>query len=181
VQDVVRMLAAAPRALVIHGNYLTAGDLEIMAQLRDRLAIVYCPRTHAYFGHDPYPLAVMRRHGLRVALGTDSLASNPDLHVWREWVALVERHPDVHPSQALRCLTMDGAWALGWEDVLGTIEAGKLARLCVLPLEDESGTEPYECLRRSAHHLPAPVALPGAEANAATIESAPSGGGPSHG
>ena len=48
------------------------------------MAVVHCPRTHAYFGHRPYPLAKMLAAGVNVALGTDSCASNPDLSLLGE-------------------------------------------------------------------------------------------------
>ncbi len=48
------------------------------------MSVVYCPRTHAFFGHEPYPLAELLQRGVRVALGTDSRASNPDLDMWTE-------------------------------------------------------------------------------------------------
>ena len=47
-------------------------------------SIVYCPRTHAAFGHPPHPFRDFLARGVRVALGTDSLASNPDLDLLAE-------------------------------------------------------------------------------------------------
>ena len=54
--DYLRTLAEAPRALVIHGNNLSDEEIGFLAAHRERMSVVYCPRTHAYFGHDPYPL-----------------------------------------------------------------------------------------------------------------------------
>src|SRR5262249_27192237 len=39
--------------------------------------VVYCPRTHAEFGHEPHPFRALMDAGVRIALATDSLASNP--------------------------------------------------------------------------------------------------------
>ena len=63
--DYLQMLATAHRALVIHGNYLVRTKSSFVAAHRDRLSLVYCPRTHAYFGHEPYPLAKMLAAGVR--------------------------------------------------------------------------------------------------------------------
>ena len=82
--DYLRALAEAPRALVIHGNYLSGEELDFIGERRARMSLVYCPRTHAYFGHAPYPLARAISAGARVALGTDSRASNPDLSLLEE-------------------------------------------------------------------------------------------------
>jgi cytosine/adenosine deaminase-related metal-dependent hydrolase len=69
---------------LIHGNYLTQHEIELAAKYRERLSMVYCPRTHVHFQHSPYPLNAMRQAGLRVVLGTDSRASSPDLNLWQE-------------------------------------------------------------------------------------------------
>ena len=53
--DFLQILATANRALVIHGNYLNDDEIDFVAQHAGRLSVVYCPRTHAYFGHDRYP------------------------------------------------------------------------------------------------------------------------------
>ncbi len=82
--DYLRMLADAPRALVIHGNYLDDEELAFLGANRERMSLVYCPRTHAYFFHPPYPLGRALAAGVHVALGTDSRASNPDLSLLEE-------------------------------------------------------------------------------------------------
>ena len=75
--DYIRLLAQAPRSLVIHGNYLTGEEIRLVARHSDRMAIVYCPRTHSFFGHDAHPLGEMLAAGARVVLGTDSRARTP--------------------------------------------------------------------------------------------------------
>src|SRR5690606_12357758 len=49
--DYLHRLSAAPRGLVIHGNYLDAEETDYLAAHADQMAVVYCPRTHARFGH----------------------------------------------------------------------------------------------------------------------------------
>ena len=54
---------------MIHGNYLAAPDWEYPGAASRRMAVVYCPRTHQYFEHEPYPLAAMMAHrGVRVVV-----------------------------------------------------------------------------------------------------------------
>ena len=89
--DYLRALADSPRALVIHGNYLSGEELAFIGERRERMSLVFCPRTHAYFGHAPYPLERAVSAGARVALGTDSRASNPDLSLLEE-MRFVARH-----------------------------------------------------------------------------------------
>jgi len=62
--DYLQMLSAAHRVLVVHGNYLGAPERELLANNRDHMSLVYCPRSHAYFGHAAYPLAQALAAGL---------------------------------------------------------------------------------------------------------------------
>jgi aminodeoxyfutalosine deaminase len=143
--DYLETLATANRSLVIHGNYLTAEEIEFAGGHRERMSIVYCPRTHAYFAHEPYPLATMLAARARVAVGTDSLATNPDLSLFRELRAIAAKHSDVPPEAILRMGTLSGAEALGIERELGSITAGKLARFATVPLGGSDG-DPLERL-----------------------------------
>jgi len=132
--DYLKTLAAAHRTLVIHGNYLEQDEIEFLAAHRDRMSVIYCPRTHAYFGHEPYPLAEMLTAGVRVAVGTDSRASNPDLNLFEELRHIARHHPAVEPEAILRMGTLAGAEALGIADDYGSITPGKKAALAIVSL-----------------------------------------------
>lgn len=134
--DYLLMLADAPRALVIHGNYLEDDELDFLATHRDRMSLVYCPRTHAYFNHSPYPLAAALKYGVRVALGTDSRASNPDLKLLAEMQHVARAHQDVNSHQILRMATLAGAEALGRDSEFGSLTPGKLANVVAFSLVD---------------------------------------------
>jgi cytosine/adenosine deaminase-related metal-dependent hydrolase len=131
----LELLAQSHHALVIHGNYLAAEDWKFLSARRERMSVVYCPRTHAYFGHEAYPLAAMLAAGVRVAVGTDSLASNPDLSLLAELQHIAQGHPAVSPAAILRMGTLDGATALGLSERLGSIAPGKIARLATVPID----------------------------------------------
>jgi cytosine/adenosine deaminase-related metal-dependent hydrolase len=131
----LELLAKAHHALVIHGNYLAADDWKFLAAHRERMSVVYCPRTHAYFKHEAYPLAAMLAAGVRVAVGTDSLASNPDLSLLAELRHIATAHQTVSPATILRMGTLDGATALGLSERLGSIAPGKVSRLATMAIE----------------------------------------------
>jgi len=138
--DYLRMLARAPRSLVIHGNYLSSAELDFVAEHRERMSIVYCPRTHEYFQHAEYRLQEMLAAGVRVALGTDSRASNPDLNLFDELRSVARKH-DVPASEVIRLGTLSGAEALGWGDVVGSITPGKWADLIAVPCCEDDPTQ----------------------------------------
>ncbi len=70
------------RVLAIHGVQMTAGDLARLAARGTTL--VACPRSNGHTGAGAPPLADFYASGVRVAVGTDSLASTPDLSVFAE-------------------------------------------------------------------------------------------------
>jgi cytosine/adenosine deaminase-related metal-dependent hydrolase len=139
-------LAKAPRALVIHGNYLDAEEIEFLAAHRQTMSVVYCPRTHAYFGHQSYPLGRMLDAGASVALGTDSRASNPSLSVFEEMKFAAQSHPGVDKAAIVRMTTLGGARALGLEATIGTLERGKRADFAVIALGEGDASDPHELL-----------------------------------
>jgi aminodeoxyfutalosine deaminase len=144
--DYLQMLAAAPRTLVIHGNYLDNEELGFLAEKRDRMSLVYCPRTHVYFQHAPYPLEHALARGVRVALGTDSRASNPDLSMLAEMRQVMRTHPSLDPELILRMGTLDGAEALGREVNVGSITPGKQANLVAVPIPGKAGPKASDVL-----------------------------------
>lgn len=140
--DYLRALSRCERALVVHGNYLSKSEIEFVAA-HEGLTVVYSPRTHAFFGHSEHPWRELLARGGRVALGTDSRASNPDLSLWNELLFLRERYPDVDPQELLALGTIRGALALG-EKSSGAIAPGYRGDLAAVSLADDA--DPWEAL-----------------------------------
>lgn len=145
--DYLEILRDAPRVLVVHGNYLAADEIEYLGG-QPHMSVVYCPRTHARFGHAAYPLQELLKGGVNVCLGTDSRASNPDLSVWEEMRFLAARQA-ASGSDILRMGTLSGAVALGIDAHFGSLAPGKQARMVMARLDDDSSSDPYELLWRS--------------------------------
>ncbi|GHT18312.1 chlorohydrolase [Planctomycetales bacterium] len=125
--DYLKLLAETPKAIIIHGNYLDDEELRFLAAHRETMTVVYCPRSHAYFGHSPYPLRKMLDFGVRVTLGTDSLASVPDLSLVNELRFAMAQHPNVPSGTIFRMGTSEGAEFLGFPE-LGKLQPGSPAK-----------------------------------------------------
>jgi cytosine/adenosine deaminase-related metal-dependent hydrolase len=126
-------LATARRGIVVHATHI-AHDPAALARLarhRNRLVVVVCPRTTWAISGTLPPLAILREAGIRVAIGTDSRASNPDLSVLAECRTLVDAGL-VSPEEALRMATIHAAWAVGFERRAGRIAPGRPADLAIL-------------------------------------------------
>ena len=143
--DYLRAISEAPRALVIHGNYLDDEELNFLAAQRARMSLVYCPRTHDYFRHAPYHnLARLIERGINVCVGTDSRASNPDLALLNELRFVAERATNLPGESILNLGTSNAARALGLELVRGTIHVGAGADLLVLRPPSRAARDPWE-------------------------------------
>jgi aminodeoxyfutalosine deaminase len=131
--DWITLLAKAPRGVVVHGTFLAEDQaaLSRLARHRDRLCVVVCPRTTLALSGRLPPVEAFRAAGIRVAIGTDSRASNPDLSVLAECRALVAGGV-VNPREALAMATQHGAWALGFERSCGMLAPGRSADLTIL-------------------------------------------------
>ncbi|MBX3436896.1 MAG: amidohydrolase family protein, partial [Planctomycetaceae bacterium] len=149
IMEYLRTLSLAPRALVVHGNYLTTGEIDFLAS-QPQMSVVYCPRTHHNFGHTPHPWRTMLERGINVALGTDSRASNPDLSLWREIQFLHQLEQDVPSETLLQMATRHGAAALGLDEECGSLQPGRWADLTVIALSDDAlaadRLQPYDAV-----------------------------------
>ena len=131
----LQALTKTPNALVVHGNYLSEEEIRFIGR-HDHLHLVYCPRTHQYFGHDRWPLESAIQHGVNVCVGTDSLASNPDLDLMAELKLIQAKFPNVPPQTIFEMGTINGARALQFDSHLGSLTAGKLARFLTFELKN---------------------------------------------
>ncbi|MBZ5494891.1 MAG: amidohydrolase family protein [Acidobacteriia bacterium] len=121
-------------AILIHCNYL---DEDSMARILSRsCSVVYCPRSHAFFGHEPHPVRRLLDMGINVALGTDSLASTDSLSILDEMRFLFRNRKDLKCDEIIRMATLNGAVALDFGGVLGRLRRGYWADMTVLRLPD---------------------------------------------
>jgi cytosine/adenosine deaminase-related metal-dependent hydrolase len=113
------------RTVLVHANHATPRELEVVA--RSGATIVHCPGTHAFFGREPFPWARVRRAGIALALGTDSLASNEDLNLYREMSLFRRAVPAARPAEVWAMATRLAARALGLERETGAFLPGRFA------------------------------------------------------
>lgn len=124
-----------PQNLLVHGVQLTAPEIELLAERGMFLAL--CPRSNARLNVGKAPVAQLLRAGVKLALGTDSLASNDSLSLWDEmafahsWFA-----GQLDAPTLFRMATLGGAEALGIERQLGSLAVGKHSSFQVLHAEE---------------------------------------------
>lgn len=143
--------ALSPRTLLVHGVQVSAEDRVRMR--RTGAAWAHCPKSNAKLGNGVAPLEILldlpapsftagSPLGVRVGLGSDSVASNNTMDMFEEmrFAVLMQRGARrrieaLSAQAAVEMATSGGAEALGLAAEIGTLEAGKRADLCVVGLD----------------------------------------------
>jgi cytosine/adenosine deaminase-related metal-dependent hydrolase len=134
----IGILAAKP--LLAHCVTVSDRDIESLAESDSRVA--HCPKSNAKFGHGVAPFEKFLEKGVRVAFGSDSVASNNNCDILEEarFAALSARAREdkkrlLMAREIIETATYGGARALGLEAEIGTLEAGKQADVIVISLQ----------------------------------------------
>lgn len=138
--DRLGVLDAHP--LLIH--CVRMDDADIRAIASSDCPVAHCPVSNAKLGHGIAPLVELLAAGIRVGLGSDSMASNNRMDLLEEGrvAALMQRArtrcPDVlSAEQVLELATLGGARALGLDTRIGSLEPGKDADLAAFDLTSD--------------------------------------------
>jgi 5-methylthioadenosine/S-adenosylhomocysteine deaminase len=116
-------------------------EQDIATLVEHNANVVHCPESNLKLASGFCPVTTLLDSGINVALGTDGAASNNNLDMFGEMstAALVAKAVSgnagtVDAHTALQMATINGAKAMGWEDKIGSIEAGKSADLAAITL-----------------------------------------------
>ena len=129
--------------LLVHMVHADADDRRIAREAG--ATVVLCPRSNLHIGGRLPDVDALADDGLAMAIGTDSLASVPDLSLWAEMATLTAHFPSVTAARWLDAATRSGARALGLRG-FGTLTPG--ARPGVLDVLVEDVAAPLESLVR---------------------------------
>ena len=119
-------------SLLAHVNYCDDAELAILAA--GKASVVYCPRTHLYFGHPKHRWREMLGIGINVAVGTDSCASSPNLNLVDDLRLLHEIAPEISAEVLWEMATVRAARALQADQNVGSLSVGKAADAVVFPV-----------------------------------------------
>jgi guanine deaminase len=149
--------ALGSRSVLAHAIHLS--DREVARVVETGTRVAHCPASNLFIGAGVMPLSRWLEAGIAVGLGSD-VSGGPDPSIFGVMrvgafsqmglrAVAGEQRPALAPLDWLRLGTLEGARALGLDDVIGSLEAGKEADLIVV---DPAMTSP---LRGAATEDPA--------------------------
>jgi len=132
-----------PQTQLVHMTQIDKDDIRLIQD--NNCHVVHCPESNLKLASGFCPVAELMDAGINVALGTDGAASNNDLDLFGELktAALLAKGVSGDASAldahaALRMATLNGAKALGWQDQIGSLEAGKSADIIAVEINSLS-------------------------------------------
>ena len=143
-----------PRTVLAHCVHVTPGEMRTMA--RTQTSAVHCPGANLKLASGIARVPELIAAGVNVALGGDGAPCNNTLDAFHELRLAATLHlprsgPRAMPaSEVLAMATLHGARALGLQDEIGSIEAGKAADLTIVDLTaphcQPAGPDPHATL-----------------------------------
>ncbi|MEY3219779.1 MAG: hypothetical protein RIT27_1136 [Pseudomonadota bacterium] len=135
-----RLGMVSEKLLAVHATQLNNADI---ACLQHRGAhIIHCPESNLKLASGFCPVDELLNLEINVALGTDGAASNDDLDMLGEMhtAALLAKGVSgnasaVPAAKALSMATLNGAKALGIQDITGSLTVGKAADIVAVEMQ----------------------------------------------
>jgi cytosine/adenosine deaminase-related metal-dependent hydrolase len=123
-QSYLPLMATGTKTLLVHNTFTSRADLEFAAGMHENLFWCLCPKANLYIENRLPDIDLLREAGVKITLGTDSLASNDQLNILAEMKTLQDE-ADVPFDLLLRWATLNGAAFLGITERFGSFEPGK--------------------------------------------------------
>lgn len=131
------------KTLLAHCVKLTDEDIEQLKKINAEISIATCPVSNLKLGCGVAKISKMLEQGLNVSIGTDGQGSGCNLDMFEQMklVALLQKgineKPELMPAyEILKMATINGAKALGLENIVGSITVGKRADVILINMKD---------------------------------------------
>jgi len=146
---------ASPRLILAHCIWVDDAELAVLKD--QQVKVAHCPASNVKLASGLAPVPQMLERGISVSLGADGAPCNNNLDIFQEMrlAALIQKPlhgPTAMPArEVFRMATMGGAEAMGLDEEIGSIEAGKKADLALVSMagvhaNPVSAADPYSLL-----------------------------------
>ena len=140
-----RLAAAKPapydeHILLVHNVCLKQDDIDAAKKVMNNVYWAICPLSNIFIHNALPPVPLMRRNGLAITVGTDSLSSNDDLDMVKELVCIRQNFSEIPMNEILVWACLNGARFLSEEKALGSLTPGKTPGIVFVSNVDENGS-----------------------------------------
>ena len=145
-----RLAAAKPapydeHILLVHNVCLKQDDIDAAKKVMNNVYWAICPLSNIFIHNALPPVPLMRRNGLAITVGTDSLSSNDDLDMVKELVCIRQNFSEIPMNEILVWACLNGARFLSKEKALGSLTPGKTPGIVFVSNVDENGSFTSKC------------------------------------
>lgn len=125
-------IPATRKLMLIHNTFASTREIELLKTVYPDISLVTCPESNLLIEKSLPSLELLTMPGVNVCIGTDSLASSSSLSLLNQVMLILTNYPSLSFDSVIKWATLNGARALGMDDVFGTMEPGKKPGLLLI-------------------------------------------------
>jgi cytosine/adenosine deaminase-related metal-dependent hydrolase len=122
--------------LLVHNTFSDENDIAFAGSSHQKLYWCLCPKANLYIENALPNVQLLQNAGVKITLGTDSLASNTGLNILAE-MQVLQSQKNIGFEELLKWATLNGAEFLGIADNYGSLEVGKKPGLVLVDLQED--------------------------------------------
>ncbi|WP_316786333.1 amidohydrolase family protein [Pedobacter frigiditerrae] len=140
-------LSKKVNTLLVHNTFSSKADVDFAKQTHQKLYWCLCPNANIYIENNLPDVDLLKNEGLKITLGTDSLASNHQLSILAEMQTLQDQK-NISFEESLKWATINGAEFLGINSQYGSLEKGKKPGIVLISLAEDGMIEKETTIKR---------------------------------
>ncbi|MDM8516678.1 amidohydrolase family protein [Desulfobacterales bacterium HSG16] len=130
--------------IAVHLTFARKEDFGLLKEKGTKVCV--CPRSNANLHKKLPDIYGMIAAGLAPCIGTDSLACNDSLSIFDEMAFISGAFPELAPETILKMATINGAYAAGFGNWLGSLNPKKYAEFHYVPIKAANNIEVQEAV-----------------------------------
>lgn len=121
----IEQLNHSKKILFVHNVYTNKADLDVLKASGLNYFFSFCPKSNLRIENKLPDFPLFFDQDDKLTIGTDSLASNDELSMIQELLAIQQAYPEIPLEKLVKWSTINGARFMDIEHVLGSFEKGK--------------------------------------------------------
>lgn len=140
-------LTKTVNTLLVHNTFSSKADVDFSKEQHQKLYWCLCPNANLYIENNLPDVDLLKAEGVKITMGTDSLASNHQLNILSE-MQILQRHKNVSFTEVLKWATLNGATFLGIDSQYGSLTVGKKPGVLHINLGEDQIINPETIIKR---------------------------------